>query len=277
MGKSGMTRALAALAVGALLAVPLTAAAADLFLRGDVGISAARGAAGGFNTFVPFVNGGSDEDSSPVYGGALGVAIPLNAAIPLRLRIPACGVPYWPGREWRFGGSEDWRLPDWETRLEVEGLFGRDFELSTAGFTPEVPYRSEVSSWSVMGNLSLDVPIQAPINALFGRIPLLEPLSLFGGVGLGLANNKLSTSDSIVSGRGKSTQLAHQFMAGIGYALTERVRLNFGWRYVDLGNVDVSVTDLLASRGKFGLDLTAHELNTSLRVNFYHLPFLGDD
>ena len=68
---------------------------------------------------------------------------------------------------------------------------GNNVELTASGAAyitanGSLPYRSDVSGSSLMAVLRLDVPIQAPITAMFGRIPVLEPLSIFGGGGVGV-------------------------------------------------------------------------------------------
>jgi opacity protein-like surface antigen len=270
----GIARSIATvIAILGLAGLATRARAADLYLTGDLGISKAQGSVSGFNSFANFAATGTGNDSSPVYGGALGMAFPLNGLVPLRMRVPSFAVPYWPGYELRFGGSEDFRMPAWETRVEIEGLSGRKFDFTTPGFTAQVPYRSSAESWSLMLKTRLDVPLNTPIQALFGRIPILEPLTIFAGVGLGASRNSLETSDTIVFGSSTNTAFAYQLTAGVGYALTERVHWSFGWRYLDLGSVRAGLSDGLVPRGDFATDLSAHELTTTLRFNFYHLPF----
>lgn len=243
--------------------------AAEIFLAGDVGISTVSAAASGENTFAEFQHSGKDRDQSPVYGGTVGIGVTLNELVPVRLKIPHFEVPYFPGRSIHFG-SEDFRLPEWETRLEVEGLTGRDVSLLTPGFTELVPYRAEVQTWTVIGRLRMDLPIRAPIHALFGRIPILEPVTLYGSAGAGVANNEITVSDSIVSGKSAKLNFAYQFSAGMAYALTERIQWSVGWRFTDFGKIDAPLSDGLQDRGVYGLTMSSHDITTSLRFNFFH-------
>ena len=169
----------------------------------------------------------------------------MNAALPWRMRLPGFGVPYWPGRELRFEGSDDVRFPDWTVRTEVEYLRGRDAELTTPSFTPLDAYRSDAESWTLMGKLRLDIPVRAPVRALFGyRAPFLEPVTLYGGAG-----------------------------AGIGYQLNDRVQLSLGWRYVDFGEAKTHLYDSAGvNRGRYSIDLDANEFTASLSVWFWRLP-----
>lgn len=253
------------------------AGAAEVYLGGTLGISSGTGDANGFNGLAGVSSSGSGSDSSPVYGSALGILFPLNAALPWRLRLAGFEIPYWPGRALRYEGSEDASFPSWQTRFEIEWLGGRDFEISSPGANGSLPYRSDVSGSSLMAVLRLDVPIQAPITAMFGRIPVFEPLSIFGGGGIGVGFTDVKASDTVVYGSQDSTSLAYQVTAGLGYAFTESVHWSVGWRYVDMGDVSMSLTDGLTDRGSFSIDLGAHEFTTALRFSFWRIPFLGGE
>jgi opacity protein-like surface antigen len=268
---------IAPLACVLLLLSATPAGAADVYLAGTLGISSAAGDARGFNSLAGVSSSGTGNDSSPVYGTALGMLFPLNAALPWRMRIPGFAIPYWPGRALRYEGSEDASFPSWQTRFELEWLGGRDFEISSPGANASLPYRSDVSGSSLMAVLRLDVPVQAPITAMFGRIPIFEPLSIFGGGGVGIGFTKVKASDTVVSGSQDSMGLAYQVTAGMGYALTESVHWSVGWRYVDLGDVSMTLTDGLTDRGSFSIDLGAHEFTTALRFSFWRIPFLGGE
>jgi len=271
--------ALGALA-GAVLAWTASppAGAAELYLAGDIGISSIDAEGDGFNSVVDISNSGESNDSSPVYGVALGMAFPLDSAIPARLRIPGFSVPYWPGRALRFHGSEDVRLPDWDVRFEAEYLRGRDVELSTPSFAALEPYRSDVGSWSVMGKLRLDVPVRTPLNAIIGRVPFLDPLTLYVGGGAGLGVTELDASTGIAFGSEETMEFAWQAVAGLGYRLNERVTWSVGWRFYDLGEVETRLADVTGTdRGRYGVDLHAHEFTTSLSFAFWRVPFLGDE
>ncbi|MGH0030110.1 MAG: outer membrane protein [Myxococcota bacterium] len=251
-----------------------SAGAADLYGSIRAGFSSANAEGSGTNALVGPSVSGDDDDASPVYGGALGVAVPLSDVVPWSLRIPSFDIPYWPGRSIHVSGTEDFRFPGWRTLIEAEALTGRDFRFSTPGSSSLTPYNSDVTSTSLMGNVRLDVPVQAPMTALFGRLPMLEPLTLYAGGGAGMGWNEIETSDTVNSGSDESFDLAYQFMAGVGYALSDTTHLSIGWRFYDLGEVETDL-DGGPNPGNFSADVSAHEFTTSLRFHFYHVPFFG--
>lgn len=249
------------------------ASAADLYLGLRTGYSLATAEASGFNDLVG-PSSGEDDNSSPLYGGSLGVAVPLSDVIPWSLRIPSFEIPYWPGRGIHVSGSEDFRFPGWRTLMEAEAITGRDYRFRTDGVSSNTPFSSDVTATSFMGNVRLDIPIQAPITALFGRLPMLEPLTIYGGGGVGMSWNDIDTSDTVNSGSDDQFSLAYQGMAGFGYAFSDTTHLSIGWRYLNLGSVKTDL-DVGPNPGEFEADLAAHEITTSLRFHFYHVPFFG--
>jgi opacity protein-like surface antigen len=236
---------MAVLALTQLVAAP-AAGVGTLYISGDLGISAANADASGTNLRSGLDVSGGDDDSSPRYGGALGVEWPLDQSVP-----------------WEIG------LPSWDTRFEFELIGGRSYEFKTPG---GFQYNSEVTSWSMMTNLWLDIPVHRPIEALFGRIPILEPLSINVGTGIGIAKTDMSVTDSESIGATDDTKFAWQVGVGIGYAITEQVSFNIGYRYFDLGKVTSELTTVGVPNGSYSLDMGANELSASLRVNFYALP-----
>jgi opacity protein-like surface antigen len=292
---------LAAAPLGLLLALP--AGAADLYISGDIGISSGTGDVNGENNFLqlppdpdPGDNVDPEElahtiqfssgDSSPVWGTALGIAFPLRGVMPWRMRVPEFGVPIWPGKRLSFG-SEDFRAPEWETRFELQWLGGRDYELEGVGgvavdgfdFTdPTRPYHAKIDVSSLMVNMRLDIPVQAPITALFGRLPILEPMTIFTGGGVGAVFQRAELENFFVAGDRSAKGFAWQFTAGIGYALTENVRWSVGYRFQDLGHLDFDLIDVTGTpRGGVDLDMGANEFTTSLKFNFWHIPVLDGE
>jgi opacity protein-like surface antigen len=291
---------LAATLFGLLLALPVCAA--DLYISGDIGISAGTGDASGENNFLqvpdPDPNDDIDPealahaiqfssgDSSPVWGATLGIAFPLRGIVPWRMRVPEFGVPIWPGKRLSFG-SEDFRAPEWQTSFELQWLGGRDYELEGVGglavngfdFTdPTHPYHAKVDVSSLMANLRLDLPVQAPITALFGRLPAFEPMTIFTGGGIGMVFQSAEASNTFVSGSRSARGFAWQVTAGIGYALTDNVHWSVGYRYQDLGRIDFPLLDITdTERGGFAFDLGANEFTTSLRFNFWHIGALSGE
>jgi len=268
-----LARGISTLLAGCLWAQ--SALAAELYLAGRVGISNGNADGTGVIELGPSVVGsGSDGDSSPVYGIAFGTAVPLSDVIPWALRFPSFDVPYWPGHSLHFEGDEEFRFPGWRTLFEIEALFGRNYDFATPSGSAISPYHSEVESSAFMANARLDVPLRTPITALFGRLPVLEPLTVYGGGGAGASWNDIRTSGPQNLGDEKSWEFAYQINAGLGYALTDTAHLSLGWRYIDLGTVGLDST-CGGARCTFDADVTAHEVMTSIRFEFYHIPFFG--
>jgi opacity protein-like surface antigen len=266
-----LTRSLASLL--AVLLVAQATLAAELYTAGRVGISNGEGDGTG-RIELDVVGSGTDEDSSPIYGLALGTAVPLSDVIPWALRFPSFDVPYWPGRSLHFEGDEEFRFPGWRTLFEVEALFGRNYDFATNSGSSISPYHSEVDSSAFMANVRLDVPLRTPLTALFGRMPMLEPLTIYGGGGVGAGWNEIETTGPENLGDETTWELAYQVMAGLGYAVTDTVHLSLGWRYLDLGSIEL---DSLCGGAacSFDADVTAQEVMTSIRFEFYHVPFFG--
>jgi len=225
------------------------AGAGDFYLTGNLAISTGTGDSGGSTDF--FANTGSDTDAAPAYGGAVGFGFKLGEAIPKSWEIP---------------------LPGWGLRFEFEGMNGREYELRTNGGDG---YISEVTAWTFMPNLWIDVPLHQPIAWMFGRIPVLEPLMLYGGAGLGLSATDLDTTDNVSEGRNEEFLFGWQAGVGLGYALTQRVTLMAGYRYIDLGQpkVTLRIPPSEDPFGRFTMDLAAHEFNFGVRVNFFSIPY----
>ena len=248
--KPGARAAALALLAATTCLPAATARAGDVYATATVAISTGQGEASGSTPF--FTIRGDDMDSSPAYGLAAGFQVPYSEVFP------------------------DSRSPisDWSARVELEGLAGRDYELKGKGAASN-DYLSEVYTWTLMQNVWLDVPLDRPISHFFGRIPILAPLSFNLGAGIGLASNDVSTSDNVSQGSDTVYGFAWQAGAGFDYALTRNVSIGVGYRYLDPGEVDLDLRNGANPFGSFELDLSAHEVATSLRVAFYPVPLRG--
>jgi hypothetical protein len=237
-------RLFAAFAFAGLLAGGAPAGAGDFYASADLGISAGEGKASGTTDF--FTNTGSDSDSSPVYGGSLGFDVSFAELVPPSAELPI-------GR--------------WHLRSEFEGLAGRDYELITQGAEPVF---SDVTSWTVMQNVWLDFPVHPPVAFFFGRVPILEPMNLYVGAGIGLGVTRIETSDNVAVGSKEKYGFAYQAGIGIGYDLTRRVSVSLGYRYHDPGSIEARLdTPGPVDIGSIKMDLAAHEISAALRVRFF--------
>ena len=261
------------LVLGLLLVLGQAAAAADLFVSTKVGTSWGQGDGTGELDIVGIAGSGTDDDASPVYGGAFGIAVPLSDLMPYSMSLPSFDVPIWPGKALHFRGSEDFRFPGWRTVIEAETLWGRDFDFETASGSALNPFRTEVESASFLANFRLDVPIITPLTALFGRLPMFEPMTLYTGGGVGMSWNEITTKGPANFGSDDTFDFAYQYTAGFGYALTDQTHLSVGWRYFNLGELELDINDI--NTGTYDIEVGAHEVTTSLRFHFYHVPFFG--
>ena len=235
-----------ALAAGLLFA--LSASAADIYLSGGLGNSSGDGSVSVDTDF--YSASGDDVDSAPTYGGTIGLAFAMDEALP---------------------AIKTFELPSWIVRTELEYMMGRDYELKSDGAAANDFFLSEVDSWTVMPNFSVEVPLREPVQWLFGRIPVLEPMSVYGNVGLGIAQVNLQASDNNSDVDEDSLNFAWQGGAGINYTLTDTTSFVLGWRYVSLGTTEGTVKNLQGG-GDFELELSSHEIVTGLRINFYSAP-----
>lgn len=225
------------------------AGAADLYLSGTLGGSGTVATASGKTDF--FEVSGEDSDSSPAYGGTLGLAFPIDEALPT---------------------IKQYEMPSWIVRTEIEFLTGRNWELRTDGANSD-DFFTEVDLWTLMPNFYLEVPVRSPIQWLFGRIPMLEPMSLYASGGVGAAVIDLNATDNVSEGTAHKTNFAWQAGAGITYQMTDITTFQLGYRYSDFGTVGADLKfGPGAKAGGYDLDLTSHEVIAGLRLNFYSAP-----
>lgn len=231
--------------------------AADLYMSGQVSVSTGTASTGGGGDIGggggAFTNTGSDSDSAPAIGPVFGYSTSLDEMVPLN---------------W------DWNLPSWTLRTEIEGMFLRNYEFVTTLVGPE-KYLTQTSGWTVLNNWWLDIPLYAPLSWAFGRIPILEPMSVHLGGGVGMGMTKLKTTSVAFNGTDEPIHLTWQVGAGFDYQLTDRVTLGMGYRYVDMGSFDYPLRLGTTRVGNFKIDLASHEVNTALRVNFYSVSSPG--
>lgn len=88
----------------------------------------------------------------------------------------------------------------------------------------ETTVTGDASSWALMGNLFYD----------FNREGRLQP---YLGLGVGAARVKVGINGAQES---EDTRFAYQGMVGIGYAATERLTFDLGYRYLMAPDIDAS-------------------------------------
>lgn len=144
---------------------------------------------------------------------------------------------------------------DWRDRYLVEG--GR-------GFLGGREVDSKVDNRTVMVNLYYDFPG-------LGRSTGADWLRPYVGGGLGWSRTRVDdvtvldpdsgTLDEFIGD--DETQFAWQLAAGVRYDTPSGLVFDFGYRYADLGDVQ-----LTSVRGDVASGLTAHELVTSIGYRF---------
>lgn len=261
------------IALGLLVAAPAQATW-QLYVSGEFGYSIANSKVSGEAEVAdpPEKFSGKDNDVSPLVGGAFGVEIPMHELTPWRL-------PY------------DLRLPDWPVRFEFEASGLRDYELETDGlFAPgptSDPFNTEIKAWSFMTNAWLDIPLRGlyrPISATSGfifntpRLPtlkrlVLDPLSLYAGVGIGFAHVDVDSSEPGFEGNKKKYDFAYQFGTGLGYQLTDYVNLGIGYRYQKPAKLKLKLEDDADRPGKLRTKNDIHEIRFAIRVRIFDLPY----
>jgi opacity protein-like surface antigen len=268
------TGVVVAAALLSLAAAGSASATWQLYASGEFGYSIGVGKVSGLAGVVTTQELiGKDSDVSPMLGGAFGVQMPLDELTP-----------------WRLPGNV--RLPEWPIRFEIEAAGLREYELRTPGQNPgtpnDLPFNTKASNWSLMWNVWTDIPLAGlhrPIAStarVVSRRPqhlprvkrFLRPASWYVGVGLGVANVNVETSDSILFGAGDTYNFAWQVGTGLGYQLTDVVNLGVGYRFFRPGDGSVVLLDSARQNlGFFELASDIHEVRFSMRILLYDLPY----
>lgn len=174
------------------------------------------------------------------------------------------------GRSYSIGGGVGWRFdPHWRTDV-------------TLGYRGDYGFRS--NSAFAGGSLA-GVPGHADADALVGLVNGYYDIVSYAGFtpyvggGLGFSSNHVSRT-SLALGPGgaslngdTSTQLAWQASAGVSYAVTPNWSLDFGYRYLDMGDARTGDDLTINGTGTAGGftqhgDLQAHEVQVGLRYQF---------
>jgi opacity protein-like surface antigen len=153
------------------------------------------------------------------------------------------------------------------------------YKTNRPGFHYPGTFETQVSTLTAMANLYYD----------FGKIRNFVP---YVGVGLGIAHHSLSDTSFSLGNPGHlpgpvgpapsnglsgndETDFAWSLMVGAAYQISDRAVLDFGYRYIDLGDVSSKRGHICStscgggSRDKLSVeDITAHEFKVGLRYHF---------
>lgn len=145
-------------------------------------------------------------------------------------------------------------------RLEAEftGRNSSDFTTNSRDTpTPAFFYGSSAQANSGMLNLFYDHPINSRWSA-------------FVGAGLGAAFVGMEANDGVVKGSGTEANFAWQGMLGAAYDFDKANSLNYGYRYLDAGDADISLSTIGAGApaGNYEADLTYHDIIVGWRHSF---------
>jgi len=92
---------------------------------------------------------------------------------------------------------------------------------------------------------------------------------IYAGPGVGVAKIKARTSETLVRGQSRNTNLAWQLEAGTHYALTDNVKLLTGARYVDLGKTESAlIAGAATPGGRYNTKLRTAEIFAGIQYSF---------
>jgi opacity protein-like surface antigen len=238
---------------------PVAAQAGEFYVSGGLAMSWATADASGDNTIgaTSFPNTGSPSDSSPSVALALGFEFPVHQLLPRRM-------PRW---------MPDLDLQDWGIRSEIEASGARAYDLRASNDTD--PHHADLTHWSLLWNVYLDLPLGNALQAVFRRTRRLEPLVFSPTFGVGYARAKIVSDNVFAVGRSVHNELAWQAGFELGYPLSDNVTLTGGYRYFSIGNLETALRDDSGALdlGDLGLDVGGHELRATLRWRFYSVRF----
>jgi opacity protein-like surface antigen len=145
-------------------------------------------------------------------------------------------------------------------RLEFEARGRNEFHGVTDSFQPPVPtFFYDVAMrdvWSTMFNAWYDVQVR-------------DKWAVYGGGGVGVGGFELQVNDTVVAGRGDTADFNWQLGFGVIYEINDRVELDFGYRYVNMGNGNVQLSEIGTGNddGNYRLAPTASDLLLQVRIN----------
>jgi len=128
-------------------------------------------------------------------------------------------------------------------RVEAEYLYHGNETYSRAGHDSH-----DLSAHSIMANGFFDIQTDTALTPYVG-----------GGLGLACINDRATVADT---SKGSRWNFAWNAGGGVALGLSERLALDLGYRYMDLGKSP----DKIWGGQNYNLSLTAHEFSLGLRL-----------
>lgn len=160
------------------------------------------------------------------------------------------------------GAAAGWAIPRprGAMRLEVEALAREQMEVSDSDPLVGTLQIAARDGWSTMANLWRDVDVT-------------DRLTVYGGGGIGAGGYRLTFSGNApgasVAGSTQVASFAWQAGGGIAYAVTDRITLDLGYRFLSFepGSGELLVTNSSGTvRDTYPTQFMANELLLSVRV-----------
>jgi opacity protein-like surface antigen len=144
-------------------------------------------------------------------------------------------------------------------RVEAELSYAGDSDFVTASFPgPPGPiafaYRTQVSNLKTVF-----------VNAYYDRA-MSEKLTLSAGLGIGVSNFKLTTTDGVVSGSDSFNTFSYNVGLGARYKISKRVDLFGQVRHVYNGKANLALN--AGAAGNYTARLNSNEVRLGLMYNF---------
>lgn len=143
-------------------------------------------------------------------------------------------------------------------RADIGFHYRGDLDFRTNSIGPPYYYDTEIDTYTFMFSLYLE-----PFH--------FKKWTPYAGAGFGAAWIEAKTDDTVVEGSDNEMKFAWQAEAGIQYELTQHFMLRLGYRYIDMGSIDLDLNPIGlpgVNAGTFKGDLTAHEILFGVRYRF---------
>lgn len=167
------------------------------------------------------------------------------------------------------GSNGEIGFRSFETGFNLHAAIGKKF---TTGFAVELEYgyneadRDEKEVLGVVSKSYGEASIKTlMINGLF-NLENSTPFTPYAGVGFGIGFVELSNEQSHANNPHELTDsnFAFQLMLGAEYALTDKIALTSGYRYLNGGEVTQQYLD----DAKVSLDLDSHNFESAIKYSF---------